>query len=201
MPENLWMDHGINSNENPSPEQMNAQIFFGNHDEVEGEARLLEILKAMSAETVELSGYLAREKELTEDLCETLYEILAHLKISFTVPKEKVVKFNSALKIELDQEAQLVIFWPDNKVDTKPLKNYTPDVVLAVFWAILPELGKAVRTSIELVKRRISVLEKIRKQMKSFHETLKKPSNESFRLVQDEDSKSSLIDSSQKPLS
>lgn len=198
MLEDLGMDPQIVSNENSSPKQLYAQGSDRHQSEVEGEGRLLELLKAMSAETAELSGYLAREKELTYDLCEILNEILVHLEISFTVPRDRVVKFHSALRIKLDQDAQLVIFWPDNKVDSKPLKDYPPDVVLGVFWAILPELGKAVRTSIEVVKRRIGVLEKIRKQMKSFHDTLKKPSNESFRLVQDENTKSSLVDSGQK---
>jgi hypothetical protein len=192
MSEDKEMNLQISSDENLVHQQLYTPTFSQPQKNVD-EDSLLELLKDMSAETAELNEFLARERELTSDLCEILHEILAHLQVSFNIPIGKIAKFNSAMRLKLDKEACLVIFWSENNVDSKPLKEHVPDVILDVFWAILPELGNVVRASMEGVKRRVNILVKIREQMKLFHEMLKKPSNDSLRLVQNENVETPLL--------
>ena len=168
-------------------------------DEVE--SKLCELLEAISAETAELGEFITKERELTKELYCILREILIHLKTPIDIPAESVTKLRYASQIKLDTEAQLVVVWPGNKTDSRPLKDYSPDVVLAVLWAVFPELEKVAKTHKEKAKRRVSFLERIRRQMKTLQKAFTEPSNEGFKLVPDEGVASSHVSSTQGPIS
>ena len=168
-------------------------------DEVE--SKLCELLEAINAETAELGEFITKERELTKELYCILREILIHLKTPIDIPAESMTKLRYAHQIKLDTEAQLVVVWPGNKVDSKPLKDYSPDVVLAVLWTIFPELEKVVKACKEKTKKRVGLLERIRRQMTTLQKAFAEPSNEGFKLVPDEGAENTHVSSTQKPIS
>jgi len=192
------------TNDYSAPQQLHREACDQDRHGVkieEIESKLCELLEAMSAETTELGEFLKKERELTKELYCILREILVNLKTSFNIPAESVTKLKYANKIKLDTEAQLVVVWPGNKVDSKPLKDYSPDVVLTVLWTIFPELQKMVKAHKEKAKRRVGFLERIRKQMKTLQKAFAEPSNEGFKLVPDESVESSHVSSTQESTS
>jgi len=192
------------TNDYSAPQQFHREASDQGQHEVkveEIESKLCELLDAMSTETTELGEFLKKERELTKELYCILRGILVHLKTSFNVPAENVTKLRYANQIKLDTEAQLVVVWPGNKVDSKPLKDYSPDVVLAVLWTIFPELEKVIKARKEKTKKRVGLLERIRRQMTTLQKAFAEPSNEGFKLVPDEGGENTHVSSTQKPIS
>lgn len=163
----------------------------------EVESKLCELLEAISAETAELGEFITKERELTKELYCILREILIHFKTPIDIPAESVMKLRYAGQIKLDTEAQLVVVWSGNKTDSRPLKDFSPDIVLAVLWVVFPELEKMVKAHKEKAKRRVGFLERIRKQMKTLQKTFAEPSSEGFKLVSDEGVEGSHVSSTE----
>jgi|GEM_PF-4318420 len=192
------------TNDYSAPQQLHREASDQGQHEVkveEIENKLCELLDAMSTETTELGEFIKKERELTKELYCILRGILVHLKTSFNVPAESVTKLKYANQIKLDAEAQLVVVWSGDKVDSKPLKDYSSDVVLAVLWTIFPELEKLVKTRKEKTKKRVGLLERIRRQMKTLQKAFEEPSNEGSKLVPDEGAENTHVSSTQKPIS
>lgn len=192
------------TNDHSAPQQLHREASDQGQHEIkveEIESKLCELLDDMSTETTELGEFLKKERELTKELYCILRGILVHLKTSFNVPAENVTKLKYANQIKLDTEAQLVVVWSGNKVDSKPLKDYSPDVVLAVLWTIFPELEKVVKARKEKTKKRVGLLERIRRQMTTLQKAFAEPSNEGFKLVPDEGAENTHVSSTQKPIS
>jgi hypothetical protein len=135
---------------------------------VEIEKKFTELLTAVSEETVQLSEFLIEEKKLIQDVCMLLRDILRRLNISFDVPVKAVPELqHSARKIVLNNEGHVILMQEGEKVSSKMVEDYPPQVVLAIIWSVIPELEKSLRRYRKRISQRVSIFEKIRKELKN----------------------------------
>ena len=135
------------------------------HGEIEN--KFNEFLTAINEETLQLSEFLIEEKKLTDELCGLLTQTLRRLNISFYISPEYVTKLGEARQIKLNREGHLIIIRDRDKVDSKLLSDYPPDIVLTVVWVIIPELEKAMKAYRSRISKRVSLLEKIKQELKN----------------------------------
>lgn len=134
---------------------------------VEIEEKLQEFLRLITEETLQLSEFLIEEEKLIRELCKLLRPILKRLSISFNIPV-KVIQLQTAPKqIILNEQGHLIIVYGKDRVDSKLLEEYPPDIVMAVFWNILPELGKSIKLYRKKISTRVNFFEKIKKELKN----------------------------------
>lgn len=131
------------------------------------ENKFNEFLTAISEETLQLSEFIVEEKKLTNELCGSLTQTLRRLKISFDISPKYVTKLGEARQIKLNKEGHLIIIRERDKVDSKLLSDYPPDIILTVVWVIIPELEKALKAYRSRISKRVSLLEKIKQELKN----------------------------------
>ncbi len=131
------------------------------------ENKFNEFLTAINEETLQLSEFLIEEKKLTDELCGLLTQTLRRLNISFYISPEYVAKLGEARQIKLNREGHLIIIRERDKVDSKLLSDYPPDIILTVAWVIIPELEKAMKAYRSRISKRVSLLEKIKQELKN----------------------------------
>jgi len=150
------------------------------HEEIKG--KFNEFMKAISEETSQLVEFILEEKKLTNELCSLLTQTLKSLKISFNIAPEYMPKLVGARQIKLNKEGYLTITRDDNNVDSRPLEDYPPDTILAVMMVIIPELEKAIKAYRKNIIQRVSLLEKIKHELKNLQKAVspyeKEPSKE-----------------------
>ncbi|MGB9134214.1 MAG: hypothetical protein WCC63_01295 [Candidatus Bathyarchaeia archaeon] len=138
---------------------------------VEVEGRFQEFLKAIGEETSQLAQFLVQERKLTRELCSFLTQILKNLKISFAIPSEYLVALGEEAKqVRLGRDGYLQITRNDGKVDSRPLEEHSPEIILKVLLVISPELERMIKACRRNVSRRIGLLEKIRHELKTMQE-------------------------------
>jgi len=112
-----------------------------------------------------------KERELTKELCSLMAQILKNLKISFSIPSEYLTSLGEETKqVRLDKNGHLTIIRNDGKVESKPLEEHSPDVILKVLLVVTPELERMITAYRRSVSRRVTMLEKIRHELKSVQE-------------------------------
>jgi F0F1-type ATP synthase membrane subunit b/b' len=131
------------------------------------EKRFNELLTTISEETIQLSEYLLEEKKLIRELCMFLRQILRRLNMTFNISVKAVPELqNTAKKIVLNKEGHLIIMYEKEKVSSKVLEDYPPEVVLTVIWCVIPELEKSIKTYRRKISERVSIFERIKKELK-----------------------------------
>lgn len=153
----------------------------------EPENKLNELLRAVNDEASQLTQFLAEEKDLTNELCSLLTQILKRLRIAFNIPPEYLAKIDDAKHIKLNTEGHLIIIRSGNKIDSKLLRDYSPEVILAVMLSIIPELEKAIKTHRKNISQRVTILEKIKQELKSLQEAFSPDAKESFEQLHGEE--------------
>jgi hypothetical protein len=135
-------------------------------EEIEG--KFQEFLKAINEETSQLAQLLVKERELTKELCSLLAQILKNLRISFSIPTECLTSLGEETKqVRLDKNAHLTVIRNDGKVESRPLGEHSPNVILQVLLVVTPELERMITAYRRNVSRRVTMLEKIRHELKS----------------------------------
>jgi len=138
-------------------------------EEIEG--RFQESLKTISEETSQLVQSLVEERELIRELCGLLAQTLKSLRISFSIPVECLTSLGVETKqVRLDKNAHLTVVWNDGKVWSRPLEEYHPAIILRVLLVVTPELERMIADCRRSVGRRISILEKVKRELKSVQE-------------------------------
>jgi hypothetical protein len=138
-------------------------------EEIEG--KFQEFLKAINEETSQLAQFLVKERELIKELCSLMAQILRNLKISFSIPSEYLTSLGEETKqIRLDKNGHLTIIRNDGKIESRPLEEHSPDVILKVLLVVTPELERMITSYRRSVSRRVTMLEKIRHELKSMQE-------------------------------
>ncbi len=164
-------------------------------DEKRGEIenKFNDFLKAISEESLQLSEFLIEERKLTNDLCGLLTQILRRLRISFNISPEHMTSLGKARQVKLNMEGHLIIIRDGDKVDSRLLQDYPPDVILTVMWIIIPELEKAIKAYRTKISKRVNLLEKIKRELKSIQKAFSPDEKENLEQVQDEGIKRPLI--------
>lgn len=155
--------------QNETTAQPQSIGFEEKSEEIEG--KFQEFLKAINEETSQLAQFLVKERELMKELCGLMAQILKNLKISFSIPSECLTSLGEAAKqVRLDKNGHLTIIRNDGKVESRPLEEHSPDVILKVLLVVTPELERMITAYRRSVSRRVTMLERIRHELKSMQE-------------------------------
>lgn len=132
------------------------------------EKRFNELLTTISEETIQLSEFLLEEKKLIRELCMFLRQILKRLNMTFNIPVKAIPELQiTAKKIVLNKEGHLIIMYEKEKVTSKVLEDYSPEIVLTVIWNVIPELEKSIKAYRRKISERVSIFERIKKELKN----------------------------------
>jgi hypothetical protein len=134
---------------------------------VEIEQKLQELLKAISEETLQLSEFLIEENNLVQELCMSLKQILKKLNISFNIPPQNVPLRRQVKKVILNEECHLIIVHEKGEVNSASLAEYSPEIVMAVLLAIMPELAKVVTLYRKKISTRVNFFGKVKRELKN----------------------------------
>jgi hypothetical protein len=170
-----------------SEERMDHEFFYpfslsnrslGDLDEKEVEKAIVEIeekffdsLKVINEEILQLSEFLIEDKKLAQELCRLVKPILKHLNLSFTIPARAIPLFEKTDQIILNEDGHLIFVYEKNKIDSKALKEYPPEIVLLVFLNIIPKLGKVLKLYRRKVGMRVNFFEKIYRELENAKRT------------------------------
>jgi len=133
----------------------------------EVEKRFNELLSTINEETIQLSELLVEEKKLIQELCTLLRNILTRLDMTFDLSLRTIPELQpKAKKIVLNKEGSLILTYEKEKV-SRVLENYPPQIVLSVIWNVIPELEKSIRAYRRKIIERVSMLERIKKELKN----------------------------------
>jgi len=159
------------------------------------EKRFNELLTTISEETLQLSEFLLEEKKLIQELCMFLRHILRRLNMTFNIPLKAVPELQGkAKRIVLNKEGHLIVMYEKDKVNSKALEDYSPEIVLSVIWNVVPELERSIKAYRKRISERVSIFERIKKELKNIQKVFSssnREGNEVF-MVGNEEIKSPL---------
>ncbi|HML02028.1 MAG TPA: hypothetical protein VK487_01505 [Candidatus Bathyarchaeia archaeon] len=161
----------------------------------EVEKRFNELLTTISEETLQLSEFLLEEKKLVQELCMFLRHILRRLNMTFNIPLKAIPELREkAKRVVLNKEGHLIVMYERDKVNSKVLEDYSPEIVLSVIWNVIPELERSIKTYRKRISERVSIFERIKKELKNIQKVFSssnREGNEVF-MVGNEEVKSPL---------
>jgi hypothetical protein len=133
---------------------------------VEIEQKLQELLKSISEETLQLSEFLMEENSLMNELCASLKQILKKLNVSFNIPPQDVPLRKNVKRIILNDEGHLILVHEKGDVSSAFLAEYSPEIVMAVMWVIMPELAKVMMLYRKKISTRVNFFGRVKKELK-----------------------------------
>jgi hypothetical protein len=135
------------------------------------EKRFNELLTTISEETIQLSEFLLEERKLIQELCLFLRQILKRLNMTFNIPLKAIPELQmKAKKIVLNKEGHLIVMYEKERVTSKVLDEYAPEIVLSVIWNVIPELEKSIKAYRRRISERVSIFERIKKELKNIQQ-------------------------------
>ena len=134
---------------------------------VEIEEIFLDSLKAINEDTLQLSEFLIEDKKLAQELCRLLRQVLKYLDLSFVIPTRAIPLFKKTEQIILNEEGHLIFVYEKNKISSKALEEYSPEIILIVLLNIIPKLGKLLRLYRKRVGMRVNFFEKIYRELEN----------------------------------
>jgi len=132
------------------------------------EQKFSESLRVINEETLQLSEFLIEDKKLAQELCRLIRPVLKRLDLSFVIPPEAIPIFKKTDQIILNETGHLFVY-EKTKVSSKPLEEYPPEIVLAVFLIIIPELGRSMRSYRKTINIRINFFERMYRELESIN--------------------------------
>jgi hypothetical protein len=166
------------------------------------EKRFNELLTTISEETIQLSEFLIEEKKLIQELCMFLRHILKRLNMTFNISLKAVPELqDKAKKIVLNREGHLIVMYEKEKVNSKVLEDYPPEIVLSVIWNVIPELEKSIKAYRKKISERVGIFEKIRKELKNIHRVFSSPNKDGSEvfIIGNEELKSPIAANENQP--
>jgi hypothetical protein len=149
------------------------------------DTKLQELLKMINEETLQLSEFLVEEKNLASELCDLLRQILKRLKISFNVPAKVLSITTKPKQVIVNEEGHLILVFEKDKVSSKRLEEYPPEIIMEVIWNILPQLGKSIELYRKKISNRVSFFEKVKKELKALFKAFSSSETELNPEVED----------------
>jgi len=140
-------------------------------ERAEIEEKFLDSLRVINEEILQLSEFLIEDAKLAQEICKILRPILKHLNLSFIIPQRAIPIHEKIDQIILNQEGHLIFVCEKNKVDSKALEEYPPEIILIVFLNIIPKLGKTLRSYRQKVGMRVNFFEKIYRELENAKRT------------------------------
>jgi len=134
---------------------------------VEIEQKLQELLKSINEETLQLSEFLMEENNIMKELCMSLKQILKKLNVSFNIPPQGIPLRKKVKKVILNDEGHLILVHEKGEVTSAFLAEYSPEIVMAVMWIIMPELAKVIMLYRKKISTRVNFFGKVKKELRS----------------------------------
>jgi len=128
-----------------------------------------EAMRVINEETLQLSEFLIEDKKLAKELCRLIRPILKRLDLSFIIQPEAIPIFKETERIILNEAGHLIFVYEKTKVSSKPLEEYSPEIVLIVFLNIIPELGRSMRSYRKTISMRINFFGKIYRELENIN--------------------------------
>lgn len=158
------------------------------------ENRVHEFFRELSEETRQLGASLTEEKELIDDLCDLLAQILRSVGVTLEIPPRRMMNLQDGGHVRLNLDGEVVVVQGDG-VTSKLLKLYPGDTILEIFWAVLPEIGHAIKAYRTKVIERVGLMGKIKNELASLQNALHLVRKEDSGKEQDQgDSSSPLME-------
>ena len=114
-----------------------------------------------------MSEFLIEDKKLAQELCKILRQVLKHLNLSFVIPSRAIPISKEIDQIILNEEGHLIFVYEKNKVDSKALEEYPPEIIFFVFLNVIPKLGKLLRLYRQRVGMRVNFFEKMYRELEN----------------------------------
>jgi len=130
-----------------------------------------ELLRIIREETLQLSEFLIEEKKLTHELYSLLRPVLKQLNTSFNIPSKAIPLPKKVKEIFLNAEGHLILIDENNRVNSKALEDYSPEIILNVLWVVIPPLCDAVVSYRKRVSFRVSLFSKINQELRNLYKT------------------------------
>jgi len=128
--------------------------------------KLGELLTNINEETLQLSEFMMEENKLVNELCLSLKQILKQLNISFNLKVQEIPFRRGVKKVILNEEGHLIVIHEKDEVASAFLAGYSPEIVMAVLWNVLPELAKAITLYRKKISMRVNFFGKVKKELK-----------------------------------
>lgn len=135
----------------------------------EVEEKFFSLLKALNEDTRQLSEFMIEEGNMIKELCTYLSKIFSQLDLSVVLPLMPVPWMEGCKEAILNSQGHLIIV--KDKVESKSLEKYPPDVVLMVIWAVIPQLKELVDSYMKRISKRISIFERVTEELKNIQRT------------------------------
>jgi len=133
--------------------------------------QIQESLKIMNEETLQLSEFLLQEGKLVKELCVLLKQVLKRLNMAFNIPSNVFPGSLRAQQIILNEEAHLIFISNENKVESKALEDFPPEVILNVTSFIIPKLTNSLISYRKKISSRIGLFNKINQELRNLSNT------------------------------
>jgi len=131
------------------------------------EKKLQDVLKMIEEETMQLSEFIMEEKNLINESCVLLRNVLKKLKISFKLPPKIIKAPRKPKEVILNEEGHLILVFENGEVASKLIEEYPPEIVMSVIWELLPGLAKSIKIYREKISGRVSFFEKVKRELKN----------------------------------
>jgi hypothetical protein len=132
----------------------------------ENDQKMQELLRSINEASTQLGGYLMEENKLMVDLCTSLAQVLKKLNIIFNIPPQNLPLQKKAKKAVLNEEGHLNLFYEKEERHSAFLAEYSPEIVVAVLWVVMPELAKAITLYRKKISARVSFFERVKKELR-----------------------------------
>jgi hypothetical protein len=132
----------------------------------ENEQKIQELMQKIDEESSRLGEFLATENKLMIDLCASLAQVLKKLNLSFSIPPRDLPLKRKTKKAVLNEEGYLKLLYEGEEEKSAFLAEYSPEIVTAVLWAVMPELTRVITLHRKKISTRISFFEAMKSKLK-----------------------------------
>jgi hypothetical protein len=134
---------------------------------VEMEQKLQELLKTINEESLQLGKFLIDEGQLVNEVCTSLALVLKKLGVSFRIPPQDIPSRRKVEKAILNEEGKLTLTYENDEKNTAFLAEYSPEIVMAVLWIVIPELARAITVYRKKLGTRANFFERVKRELKT----------------------------------
>lgn len=144
----------------------------------EVEQKLQELLRTIDEESNQLNRFLTDENKLISEVCNSLAMVLKKLRVSFGIAPQDIPFNRKVDKTILNEEGNLVVFYEKNEKHSAPLAEYSPEIVMAVLWLVIPELARTMIMYRKKLSVRATFFERVKKELNAAAKIIMESSKE-----------------------
>lgn len=129
--------------------------------------QILESLRIISEESMQLSEVVWQEEKLIEELNVLIKAVLKQLNISIYIPPDVFPQAPRTQRIILNDEAHLIFINDQNEVQSKALQDYPREIIFNLALFVVPELSKSLSSYRKRVSERVRLFDRINQELRN----------------------------------